>query len=91
MCENIRVPPPPGVLTSHLDRYLVYGAKYTHLIPSKPAHGICKSVDRKLEDLTVLKRSPDLLNNVKIGQDQLRLIMKHILYNGGCGYFGQVT
>ena len=25
-----------------------------------------------------LKRSPDLLNNVKIGQDQLRLIMKHI-------------
>ena len=23
----------------------------------------------KLEDLTVLKRSPDLLNNVKIGQD----------------------
>ena len=27
----------------------------------------------ELEDLTVLKRSPDLLNNVKIGQDQLRL------------------
>ena len=25
----------------------------------------------KLEDLTVLKRSPELLNNVKIGQDQL--------------------
>ena len=38
-----------------------------------------------------LKRSPDLLNNVKIGQDQLRLIMKHILFNGGCGHFGQVT
>ena len=34
---------------------------------------------KKLEDLTVLKRSPGLLNNVKIGQDQLRLIMKHIL------------
>ena len=34
----------------------------------------------KLEDLTVLNRSPDLLNNVKIGQDQLRLIMKHILF-----------
>ena len=32
---------------------------------------------KKLEDLMVLKRSPDLLNNVKIGQDQLRLIMKH--------------
>ena len=33
-----------------------------------------------LEDLKVLKRSPDLLNNVKIGQGQLRLIMKHILF-----------
>ena len=29
----------------------------------------------KLEDLTVLKRSPDLLNNVKIGKDQLQLTM----------------
>ena len=46
---------------------------------------------RKLEDLTVLKRSPDLLNNVKIGQDKLRLIMKHIMFYGGCGHFGQVT
>ena len=45
----------------------------------------------KLEDLTVLKRSPDILNNVKIGQDQLRLIMKHILFYGGRGHFGQVT
>ena len=44
-----------------------------------------------LEDLTVLKRSPDLLNNVKIGQDQLQLIMKHVLFYGGCGHFGQVT
>ena len=39
----------------------------------------------------VLKRSPDLLNNVKIGQDQLGLIMKHILIYGGCSHFGQVT
>ena len=31
----------------------------------------------------VLKRSPDLLNNVKIGQDQLQFIMKHILFYGG--------
>ena len=30
----------------------------------------------ELDDLTVLKRSPDLLDNVKIGQAQLRLIMK---------------
>ena len=44
-----------------------------------------------LEDLTVLKRSPDLLNNVKIGQDQLGLKMKHILIYGGCSHFGHVT
>ena len=49
------------------------------------------SLSHKLEDLTVLKRSPDLLNNVKIGQDQLQLKMKHILFYGGCGHFGQVT
>ena len=30
----------------------------------------------ELEDLKVLKRSPDLLNNVKIGQGQLQLIME---------------
>ena len=39
----------------------------------------------------VLKRSHDLLNNFKIGQDQLRFIMKHILFYEGCGHFGQVT
>ena len=43
----------------------------THLVGSNRKHN-------QLEDLTVLKRSPDLLNNVKIGQDQLLLIMKHI-------------
>ena len=32
----------------------------------------------KLEDLKVLRRSPDLLNNVKIGQ--LQLIMEQILF-----------
>ena len=31
---------------------------------------------RKLADLKVLKRSPDLLNNVKIGHGQLRLIIQ---------------
>ena len=45
----------------------------------------------KLEDLTVLKRSPDLLNKVEIGQDLLQLIMKHILFYGGYGHFGWVT
>ena len=44
--------------------------------------------DNELEHLTVLKRSPDLLNNVKIGQDQLRLIMRQILFYGGYGHFG---
>ena len=33
----------------------------------------------QLEDLMVLKRSPDLLNNVKIGQGQLRLIIETYL------------
>ena len=36
---------------------------------------------KKLEDLKVLRRSPDLLNNVKIGQGQLQLIMDQILFN----------
>ena len=45
-----------------------------------------KYVNRELEDLMVLKHSPDLLN-VKIGQDQLQLIMKHILFYGGCATF----
>ena len=38
--------------------------------------------------------SPDLLNDGEIGQGQLRLIMKHILFYhiyGGHGHFGQVT
>ena len=34
----------------------------------------------KLEDLKVLRRSPDLLNNVKIGQGQLQLIREQILF-----------
>ena len=35
---------------------------------------------KKLEDLKVLRRSPDLLNNVKIGQGQLQLIMEQTLF-----------
>ena len=47
----------------------------------------------KLEDLKVLRGSPDLLNNVKIGQGQLQLIMEPICFTiyGGCRHFGQVT
>ena len=35
---------------------------------------------RRIEDLEVLRRSPDLLNNCKTGQGKLQLIMKHILF-----------
>ena len=35
---------------------------------------------KKLEDLKVLRRSPDLLNNVKMGQGKLQLIMEQILF-----------
>ena len=47
----------------------------------------------KLEDLKVLKRSPDLLNNVQIGQGQLRLIIQtyFVLSYMGSGHFDQVT
>ena len=48
-------------------------------------HVACKSslgcfVYTKLEDLKVLRRSPDLFNYVEIGQGQLQLIIKHILF-----------
>ena len=48
---------------------------------------------RELEDLKVLKRSPDLLINVKIGQGQLRLIIQTYFvlpYMGSC-HLDQVT
>ena len=47
----------------------------------------------KLEDLKVLKRSSDLLNIVKIGQGQLRLIIQtyFVLLFMGSGHFDQVT
>ena len=36
---------------------------------------------KKLEDLKVLRRSPDLFNHVKIGQGQLQgKLIKHILF-----------
>ena len=38
-------------------------------------------LDIKLEDLKVMRRSPDLFNNVKIGKGQQPLILiKHILF-----------
>ena len=40
----------------------------------------CSICCTNLEDLKVLRRSPDLLNNVTIGQGQLQLIMEQILF-----------
>ena len=37
-------------------------------------------MQKELEDLKVLRRSPDLLNNVKTGQGLLQLIMEQILF-----------
>ena len=45
-------------------------------------------INLKLEDLKVLKRSPDLLNNVKIGHYQLRLIIQTYF---GLPYMGMVA
>ena len=38
------------------------------------------NVSFKLEDLKVLRRSPEFLNTVKIAQGQLQLIMKPTLF-----------
>ena len=48
----------------------------------------------KQEDLKVLKRSPDLLDNLKIGQGQLRLIIEIYFvlpYIGVIFSFGIIT
>ena len=48
---------------------------------------------KNLEDLKVLRRSPDHFNNVKIGQGQLQPIMNIFCFTiyGGCSHFGPVT
>ena len=66
----------------------LYHAETVYYKCNIPVRGKSELIILKLEDMTVLRRSPDLLNNVKIGQDQLRLIMKHILFYGGYGHFG---
>ena len=48
----------------------------------------------KLEDLKVLRRSPDLFNNVKLGQgftayNKTYFVIPYM--DGGCSHFGQVT
>ena len=47
----------------------------------KPTTKVGKELNTKLEDLKVLRRSPDLLNNVTIGQGQLQLILEQILFS----------
>ena len=42
---------------------------------NKLGRGLLSDATYQLEDLKVLRRSPDLLNNVKIGQGQLQLIL----------------
>ena len=49
----------------------------TNVFTVRPPHGV---ESKKLEDLKVLRRSPDLLNNVKIGQGQLQFIMEQICF-----------
>ena len=61
--------------------------------PKMHLHTKCGIPTLELENLKVLRRSPDLLNNVKIGQGQLQLIMEPICFTiyGDCRHFGQVT
>ena len=53
--------------------YIEYRMKYSKTCLKRPLKR-----RPKLEDLKVLRRSPDLLNNVKIGQ--LQLIMEQSLF-----------
>ena len=55
---------------------MVYSEKLLNIIAVMK----CEGYITKLEDLKVLRRSPDLLNNVKVGQGQLQLIMEQILF-----------
>ena len=53
---------------------MVYSQKLLNII----ALIKCKDYHTKLEDLKVLRRSPDLLNNVQIGNGQLQILIYHI-------------
>ena len=61
-------------------KYPVTARKLTHSFPRPRRKDVLLHPVSELEDLKVLKRSPDLLNNVKIGQGQLQLIMEQILF-----------
>ena len=55
-----------------------YSIQNSHTYMGVHYQSMCRHY--KLEDMKVLRRSPDLLNNVKIGQGQLQLIMEQILF-----------
>ena len=59
----------------HIMTFLFHQGKFISLF-----YNLCCDSETKLEDLKVLRRSPDLFYNVKIGQGQLQLIIKHILF-----------
>ena len=54
--------------------------KHSSVPPVERRFDASDSRNHRLEDLKVLRRSPDLLNNVKIGQGQLQLLMEQILF-----------
>ena len=58
-----------------LYRFLIFAPLLT-LLPT----ALRSLVKKKLEDMKVLRRSPDLSYYVKIGQGQLQLLIKHILF-----------
>ena len=62
---------------STVSLYCIYGKTGNYISGKLSGMFLCQL---KLEDLKVLRRSPDLLNNVKIGQGQLQLIMEQILF-----------
>ena len=56
-----------GILIAHLGAF-GSGELKTSPSPLRPCTKVSSNYTMKLEDLKVLRRSPDLFNNVKIGQ-----------------------
>ena len=59
---------------------ICFRVTFKGILLSKPLTRMKLFLYKQLEDLKVLRRSPDLLNTFKTGQGQLQLIMKHILF-----------
>ena len=69
------------ILSMEEDGVYVQSNRYCCLMMGIPERGMVldMKIKTKLEDLKVLRRSPDIFDYVKIGQGQLQLIIKHIL------------